>query len=99
MLTVEPIDLVYKALSIHILNDNTTRRYNIYIFFFPGESSISSSEAVLTAFLVLFIVAILVAGFVILTLALMIRDMKHERIQDGMYIIVTFAHSKNLATL
>ena len=49
-----------------------------------SSSSSNSSDAVLTAFLVLFIVALLVAGFVILTMALMIRDMKNERVQDGL---------------
>ncbi|CAI8024865.1 hypothetical protein GBAR_LOCUS14402, partial [Geodia barretti] len=41
-------------------------------------------EAVLIAFLVLFIVVLLVAVFVILTMTLMIRDMKNERVQDGL---------------
>jgi hypothetical protein len=49
-----------------------------------GDSSNNSSEAVLIAFLVLFIVVLLVAVFVILTMTLMIRDMKNERVQDGL---------------
>jgi hypothetical protein len=49
-----------------------------------SSSSNNSSEAVLIAFLVLFVVALLVAAFVILTMALMIRDMKNERVQDDL---------------
>jgi hypothetical protein len=57
------------------------------LFYVGGDNSSSSnnsSEAVLIAFLVLFVVALLVAAFVILTMALMIRDMKNERVQDDL---------------
>ena len=53
----------------------------ISLFYIVEDNN--SSEAILIAFLVLFIVVLLVAVFVILTMTLMIRDMKNERVQDG----------------
>jgi hypothetical protein len=44
----------------------------------------SSSEVALIAILVILLVALLGAGFAILTLGLMVRDMRNERVQDGL---------------
>lgn len=50
----------------------------------PADEGTNGGSSIFIAFLVIFVVALLVAGFVILTLALMIRDMKNERVQDNL---------------
>ena len=47
-----------------------------------GDDS-SGTETALISLVVILFVVLLIASFVILTLALMVKDMKNERVQDG----------------